>query len=50
MLFLFNFNKSNNNTITNFTEKILFEKASAGLYLLKVTNSNKQMTRKLMIR
>jgi hypothetical protein len=38
------------NTITNFSKRILFEKASAGLYLLKVTNGNKQTTRKLMIR
>jgi hypothetical protein len=38
------------NTNTNFSKKILFEKASAGLYLLKVTNGNKQTTRKLMIR
>ena len=38
------------NTNTNFSERILFEKASAGLYLLKVTNGNKQTTRKLMIR
>jgi hypothetical protein len=37
------------NTNTNFSERILFEKASAGLYLLKVTNGNKQTTRKLMI-
>ena len=38
------------NTNTNFSERILFEKASAGLYLLKVTNGNKQTTRKLIIR
>jgi hypothetical protein len=38
------------NTNTNFSERILFKKASAGLYLLKVTNGNKQTTRKLMIR
>ena len=38
------------NTNTNFSERILFEEASAGLYLLKVTNGSKQTTRKLMIR
>jgi hypothetical protein len=38
------------NTITNFSKKILFEKAPAGLYLLKVTNDHKQTTRKLIIK
>ena len=38
------------NTIRNFSERILFKKASAGLYLLKVTNGSKHTTRKLMIR
>ena len=38
------------NTLTNFSERIFFEKASAGLYLLKVTNDSKQTTRKLMIK
>jgi hypothetical protein len=37
------------NTNTNFSERILFEKASAGLYLLKVTNGNRQTSRKLII-
>ena len=38
------------NTTTNFSERMSFEKASAGLYLLKVTNGNKQTTRKLIIK
>jgi hypothetical protein len=38
------------NTFTNFSEDIFFEKASSGLYLLKVTNGNKQTARKLMIK
>jgi hypothetical protein len=38
------------NTKTNFSENIFFEKASTGLYLLKVTNSKKQTTRKLIIK
>ena len=38
------------NTIRNFSERILFKKASAGLYLLKVTNGQKQTTRKLIIK
>ena len=38
------------NTVTNFSERIFFEKASAGLYLLKVTNGNKQTIRKLIIK
>lgn len=42
--------KSYLNTTTNFSENILFEKASAGLYLVKITNGNKQTTRKLMIK
>ncbi|QNM87097.1 T9SS type A sorting domain-containing protein [Polaribacter pectinis] len=37
------------NTKTNFSESIFFEKASSGLYLLKVTNGKKQTTRKLII-
>ncbi|WP_218598192.1 reprolysin-like metallopeptidase [Polaribacter sp. NJDZ03] len=37
------------NTVTNFSERIFFEKAATGLYLLKVTNGNKQTTRKLLI-
>ena len=37
------------NTVTNFSKKIFFQKASSGLYLLKVINGNKQTTRKLII-
>ena len=37
------------NLATDFSEKIFFEAASSGLYLLKVTNGNKQTTRKLII-
>ncbi|MDP5106979.1 MAG: M12 family metallo-peptidase [Polaribacter sp.] len=37
------------NTVTDFSERISFDKASSGLYLLKVTNGNKQTTRKLII-
>ena len=39
-----------NNTISSFSEKIIFDKAAAGLYLLKVTNGNKQTTKKLIIK
>lgn len=42
-------NKKYYNTFTNFSESIFFEKASKGLYLLKVTNGSKQTTRKLII-
>ncbi|WP_405609026.1 reprolysin-like metallopeptidase [Polaribacter sp. Asnod1-A03] len=38
------------NTVTDFSERISFEKASAGLYLLKVINGGKQTTQKLIIR
>ena len=38
------------NTITNFSKKIFFEKASGGLYLLRITNGNKQTTRKLIVK
>ncbi|MGK0412177.1 MAG: hypothetical protein ACJA1B_000367 [Polaribacter sp.] len=38
------------NTFVNFSESIFFEKASKGLYLLKVTNGTKQTTRKLIIK
>ena len=38
------------NTITNFSKKMIFDKTSAGLYLLKVSNGNKQTTRKLIIK
>lgn len=38
------------NPMTDFSKKIIFEKASVGLYLLKVSNGNKQTTRKLMIK
>jgi len=37
------------NSATDFSETIFFEAASSGLYLLKVTNGNKQTTRKLII-
>jgi hypothetical protein len=37
------------NLAADFSEKILFEAASSGLYLLKVINGNKQTTRKLII-
>jgi hypothetical protein len=37
------------NTVTDFTERISFDKASSGLYLLKVTTGKKQTTRKLII-
>jgi hypothetical protein len=37
------------NSASDFSEKILFETASSGLYLLKVINGNKQTTRKLII-
>jgi hypothetical protein len=37
------------NLATDFSEKIFFEAASSGLYVLKVTNGNKQTTRKLII-
>jgi hypothetical protein len=36
--------------VSNFSEKIFFEKASAGLYFLKVTNGNKQAIRKLILK
>ena len=38
------------NTNFNFSESIFFEKASTGLYLVKITNGNKQTTRKLLIK
>jgi hypothetical protein len=38
------------NTTTNFSERIFFKKASTGLYLLKVSNGNKQTTKKLTIK
>ncbi|MFT6959181.1 MAG: hypothetical protein ACJA17_000269 [Polaribacter sp.] len=38
------------NSAADFSEKIFFESASSGLYLLKVTNGNKQTTKKLMIK
>ncbi|MCI2228889.1 M12 family metallo-peptidase [Polaribacter sp. MSW13] len=38
------------NTNTNFSENISFDKASAGLYLVKITNRSKQTTRKLVIK
>jgi hypothetical protein len=42
--------KSYLNTSTSFSENILFEKANAGLYLVKITNGNKQTTKKLFIK
>lgn len=38
------------NTIANFSKRMSFDKASSGLYLLRVTNGNKQTTRKLIIK
>ncbi|AUC86089.1 hypothetical protein CW731_12710 [Polaribacter sp. ALD11] len=38
------------NSAANFSEKIFFEAVSSGLYLIKVTNGNKQTTRKLIIK
>ena len=38
------------NTVTNFSESILFKEASSGLYLLKVINGALQTTRKLIIK
>ena len=38
------------NVLVDFSEKIFFEAASSGLYLLKVTNGNRQTTRKLIIK
>ena len=38
------------NTTVNFSERIFFKKAAAGLYLLKVSNGNKQTTKKLSIK
>jgi len=42
--------KKYHSTISNFTERIFFEKTSAGLYFLKVINGDKQTTRKLIIK
>ena len=36
-------------TNTRFSESISFQRAAAGLYLVKITNGNKQTTRKLVI-
>lgn len=36
-------------TNTNFSERISFQRSAAGLYLVKITNGNKQTTRKLVI-
>ncbi|WP_237588619.1 reprolysin-like metallopeptidase [Polaribacter sargassicola] len=38
------------NTLTDFSERISFNKASAGLYMLKVINGEKQVVKKLIIR
>ena len=37
------------NTQVNFSERISFDKTAAGLYLVKITNGDKQTTRKLLI-
>lgn len=37
------------NVKTNFSEKVTFNKVTKGLYLVKITNGNKQATRKLII-
>ncbi|QNM85572.1 T9SS type A sorting domain-containing protein [Polaribacter pectinis] len=37
------------NTKANFSEQITFNKTTSGLYLVKITNGNKQTTRKLVI-
>ncbi|MEE9409026.1 MAG: zinc-dependent metalloprotease family protein [Polaribacter sp.] len=37
------------NTKENFSEQINFDKTTSGLYLVKITNGNKQTTRKLII-
>ena len=37
------------NTKNSFSERVSFGKTSAGLYLVKITNGNKQTTRKLLI-
>ncbi|MCL7754499.1 zinc-dependent metalloprotease family protein [Polaribacter sp. Z022] len=42
--------KNFKDSVTNFSEKIFFEKAISGLYLLKVTNGNKQIVKKLIIK
>jgi len=41
--------KNYDNTEVDFSERIFFEKAASGLYVLKVINGNKQTTRKLII-
>ena len=38
------------NTSLNFSKKIFFEKAAVGFYLLKVTNGDKQIFRKIIIK
>lgn len=38
------------NTAVNFSEKISFKNTTPGLYLVKITNGNKQTTRKLVIK
>lgn len=42
--------KNYTSTKTSFSEKITFENASSGLYLLKVINGKKQTTKKLLIK
>ena len=41
--------KNYHNTLINFSERIFFKNASAGLYLLKVANGNRQAVKKLII-
>ena len=41
--------KNFTDTNTRFSERISFQRAAAGLYLVKITNGNKQTTRKLVI-
>lgn len=42
--------KNYTNMVTDFSEKILFDNAVAGLYLVKILNGNKQAVRKLIIK
>ena len=42
--------KNYENTSSYFTRKVVFDKASSGLYLLTVSNGTKQTTRKLVIK
>ncbi|MFY9241952.1 MAG: reprolysin-like metallopeptidase [Polaribacter sp.] len=42
--------KNYENTSSYFTRKVIFDRASAGLYLLRISNGAKQTTRKLVIK